>query len=184
MMVEWGVPTIYLEAMAYQLCELLARRGRYIPSLAIGGGFSAEDHLFKVLAMGAPHVKAVCLGRAIMIPGMVGKNIGKWLTEGKLPRTVSQYGSTKEEIFVEYEQLRAKYGSEVDRMPLGAIGWYTYVAKLRVGLQQLMAGTRNFKLDTISRDDLMSLTRECEDVTGIAYVMDAYRAEAEAIINS
>jgi len=58
------------------------------------------------------------------------------------------------------------------------------VAKLRVGLQQLMAGTRNFKLDTISRDDLMSLTRECEDVTGIAYVMDAYRAEAEAIINS
>lgn len=184
MMVEWGVPTIYLEAMAYQLCELLARRGRYIPSLAIGGGFSAEDHLFKVLAMGAPHVKAVCLGRAIMIPGMVGKNIGKWLTEGKLPRTVSQYGSNKEEIFVEYEQLRAKYGSEVDRMPLGAIGWYTYVAKLRVGLQQLMAGTRNFKLDTISRDDLMSLTRECEDVTGIAYVMDAYRAEAEAIINS
>ena len=29
----------------------------------------------------------------------------------------------------------------------------------------------------------MSLTREAEDVTGIPYVMDAYRAEAEAIIN-
>jgi hypothetical protein len=57
------------------------------------------------------------------------------------------------------------------------------VDKLRVGLQQLMAGTRNFKLSTIARSDIMSLTRECEDVTGIAYVMDAYRAEAEAIIN-
>jgi glutamate synthase domain-containing protein 2 len=184
MMVEWGVPTIYLEAMTYKLCEMLAVRGRYIPSLAIGGGFSTEDHLFKVLAMGAPHVKAVCLGRAIMIPGMVGKNIANWLIEGKLPRSVSQFGTTKEEIFVEYETLRAKYGAEVDQMPLGAIGWYTYVDKLRVGLQQLMAGTRNYRLSSISRDDLMSLTTECADVTGIAYVMDAYRDEAEAIINS
>ena len=28
----------------------------------------------------------------------------------------------------------------------------------------------------------MALTREAEDVTGIPYVMDAYREEAEAII--
>ena len=63
-----------------------------MPDIAIGGGLSTEDHMFKVLAMGAPYVKAVCLGRAIMIPGMVGKNIGKWLKEGKLPRTVSQFG--------------------------------------------------------------------------------------------
>jgi glutamate synthase domain-containing protein 2 len=183
MMVEWGVPTIYLQAMTYQLCEMLAARGKFIPSLAIGGGFSTEDHMFKVLAMGAPYVNAVCLGRAIMIPGMVGKNIAKWLAEGKLPRSVSQFGSTKEEIFVEYEQLKARFGAEIDELPLGAIGWYTYVDKLRVGLQQLMAGTRNFKLSTIARSDIMSLTRECEDVTGIPYVMDAYRAEAEAIIN-
>ena len=30
----------------------------------------------------------------------------------------------------------------------------------------------------------MSLTKECADVTGIPYVMDAYRDEAEAILNS
>jgi glutamate synthase domain-containing protein 2 len=42
----------------------------------MAGGFSTEDHIFKVLAMGAPFVKAVCMGRALMIPGMVGKNIG------------------------------------------------------------------------------------------------------------
>jgi glutamate synthase domain-containing protein 2 len=41
----------------------------------MGGGFSTEDHIFKVLAMGAPYFKAVCMGRAMMIPGFVGNNI-------------------------------------------------------------------------------------------------------------
>jgi hypothetical protein len=87
-----------------------------------------------------------------------------------------------EELFVAYEELKDKFGSEVDALPLGAIGWYTYVDKLKVGLQQLMAGSRNFSLDTISRNDVMALTREAEDVTGLDYVMDAYKAEAEEII--
>lgn len=182
MMVEWGVPPVYLEAMTYELCQILDATGAYVPDVAFGGGLSTEAHVFKVLAMGAPYVKAVCLGRAIMIPGMVGKNIGEWLKQGKLPRTVSRFGSTVEEIFVTYETLKAKYGSEIDELPLGAVGWYTYVDKLRVGLQQLMAGSRNFSLGSISRKDIVSLTREAEDITGIAYVMDAYRAEAEAII--
>jgi len=117
-----------------------------------------------------------------MIPGMVGKNIGNWLKEGNLPRSVSQYGSSLEEVFVTYETLKDKYGPAIQELPVGAIGWYTYVDKLKVGLQQLMAGSRNFSLKSISRKDLMSLTREAEDVTGITFVMDAYRAEAEAII--
>ena len=182
MMVEWGVPPVYLESMTYDLCKMLDARGAYIPDIAFGGGLSNEGHIFKVLAMGAPYVKGVCLGRAIMIPGMVGKHIGTWLKDGKLPRTVSQFGSTVEEIFVTYETLKARFGSEVDELPLGAIGWYTYVDKLKVGLQQLMAGSRNFALSTISRNDIVSLTREMEDVSGIPYVMDAYRAEAEAIM--
>ena len=68
------------------------------------------------------------------------------------------------------------------KLPLGAIGWYTYVDKLKVGLKQLMAGSRNFSLPTISRRDIVALTREAEDVTGVTYVMDAFKAEAEAII--
>jgi len=183
MMVEWGVPTVYLEAMTYNLCQMLAARGAYVPDIAIGGALSTEDHIFKVLAMGAPFVKAVCLGRAIMIPGMVGKNIGEWIKQGNLPRSVSQFGSTVEEIFVSYETLKGKYGSAISDLPLGAMGWYTYVDKLRVGMQQLMAGSRNFSLDTISRVDIMALTREAADVTGIPYVMDAYKEEAEAIIS-
>jgi len=184
MMVEWGVPTVYLEAMTYNLCRLLDERGAPIPDIAFGGGLSTEDHVFKALAIGAPYVKAVCLGRAIMIPGMVGKNIGQWLTEGKLPRTVSQYGDSVEEIFISYETLKERFGAEIDELPLGAVGWYTYVDKLHVGLQQLMAGSRNFRLSSIDRQDVMALTREAADVTGIPYVMDAYREEAEAIITA
>ncbi|MHB1296303.1 MAG: FMN-binding glutamate synthase family protein [Anaerolineae bacterium] len=184
MMVEWGVPTVYLEAMTYNLCSKLAQRGAHVPDIAFGGGLSTEDHMFKVLAMGAPFVKAVCLGRAIMIPGMVGKNIAQWLREGNLPRTVSQYGTALEEIFVTYETLKDRFGAEIEQLPVGAIGLYTYVDKLRVGLQQFMAGSRNFRLSAIGRNDLMSLTRDAADVTGIPYVMDAYLAEAEAIIGA
>ncbi len=186
MMVEWGVPTFYLQCMANELCAKLAANGAFVPDIAIGGGFSTEDHLFKVLAMGAPHTRAVCMGRALMIPGMVGKNIGLWLQEGEsaLPKTVSQYGTRVEQIFVCYEELVARYGRKtVDELPLGAIAIYTFVDKLRVGLQQLMAGARKYRVSAISRDDLMALTEEAAKVSGIPYVMDAYREEAERIIN-
>jgi hypothetical protein len=135
--------------------------------------------------LGAPFVKAICMGRALMIPGMVGKNIAQWLKEDNLPKTVSRFGSTVEEIFVNYEDVKDIVGAnEIKNIPLGAIGIYSYGDKLRVGLQQLMAGTRNFSLASISRKDLMSLTEECAKVTGIPYLMDAYREEAEAILNS
>ncbi len=185
MMVEWGIPTFYLQAMAMQLCDKLAARGAYVPDIAMAGGFSAEDHIFKAIAMGSPHVKAVCMGRALMIPGMVGKNIGFWLKGqgGELPRTISKYGNKVEEIFVSYETIKKNYDGKMDEVPLGAIAIYTFVDKLRVGLQQLMAGSRNFRLATIARTDLCALTEEAAKVSGIPYVMDAYREEAERIIN-
>lgn len=187
MMEEWGVPTFYLQAMTNELLGKLAAKGAFIPDIAIAGGFSTEDHIFKVLSMGAPYTRAVCMGRGLMIPGMVGKNIALWLQEGAnaLPKSVGAFGSKVEEIFVCYEDLIAKYGKEtVKDMPLGAIALYTFADKLKVGLQQLMAGSRNFKVSTISRDDVMSLTPEAAQVSGIPYIMDAYREEAEKIINS
>ncbi|MCR4394730.1 MAG: hypothetical protein NUV31_10210, partial [Dehalococcoidales bacterium] len=115
----------------------------------------------------------------------VGKNIGIWLAEGKLPQTVSQFGSTPEEIFVCWEAVKKIVGSEeIKKIPLGAIGIYSYVDKIKVGLQQLMAGARCFSIPAITRRELMSLTEECSKVTGIPYVMDAYREEAIAILNS
>jgi len=183
MMEEWGIPTFYLEALTYEFCEKLRKKKIRVPDIAIAGGFSTEDHVFKVIAMGAPYVKAVCMGRALMIPGMVGKNIGNWIKSGELPPTVSEFGKTEKEIFVYYEELVDRYGKDMKDIPLGAVGVYSFAQKIKVGLQQLMAGSRNFRIDTISRKDLMSLTEEAEKISGIPYVMDAYRKEAEEILD-
>jgi len=182
MMQEWGIPTFYLEALMYEFCEKLAKKKMRIPDIAMAGGFSLEDHVFKAIAMGAPYVKAVCMGRALMIPGFVGKNIEEWIKTNTLPSTVSEFGKTAKEIFVSYEELADKYGKDMKDIPLGAVGVYTFSQRIRVGLQQLMAGSRNFRVNTISRKDLMSLTEDAAKVSGIAYVMDAYRKEAEAVL--
>jgi glutamate synthase domain-containing protein 2 len=186
MMCEWGVPAIYLHSMAYELCDRLAKNGKPVPDIAFAGGFSSEDHVFKALALGAPYCKAVCMGRALMIPGMVGKNTEKWLRgeQGGLPSTVSGFGSTKEEIFMNYEVIKEKYGSEAASLPLGAIGIHSAVDKIKVGLQQIMAGSRNWNIKYITRKDIFSLTEECAKITGIPYVMDAYREEALKIIDA
>ncbi|NWF65784.1 MAG: FMN-binding glutamate synthase family protein [Chloroflexi bacterium] len=185
MMQEWGIPSIYLHSKAYEYCEKLTARGERVPDIAFAGGFSSEDGVFKALALGAPYVKAVCMGRALMIPGMVGKNIGKWMEKNDLPKTVSEYGSTPEEIFVNYEAIREIVGNDaVKEVPLGAIGIYSYADKIKVGLQQLMAGARCFNVRSITRKELMALTHECASVTGIPYLMNAYSEEAEAILNS
>jgi glutamate synthase domain-containing protein 2 len=183
MMEEWGVPTFYLQSLAYEFCDKIANQGHKVPDVAIGGGFSSEDHLFKVLAMGAPYVKAVCMGRAFMIPGMVGKNIGHWIEGHDLPSTVSQFGKTPEEVFVCYDELAKKYGSAIEEIPLGAVGVYSFVQKLKVGLQQLMAGSRNFSVSAISRNDVMALTEEAARISGVAYIMEAYREQAESILS-
>ena len=183
MMEEWGVPSLYLHSAAADFAAKLAATGARVPDLAFGGGFSAEDHVFKALALGAPFCKAVCMGRALMIPGMVGKNTALWMDNGGLPRTVSQYGDVPEEIFVCWEEVADIVGrDEMPNIPLGAIGIYSYAEKLRVGLQQLMAGARAFSIPAVGRKDLMSLTEECARVTGIPYVMDGNREEAEAIL--
>ncbi|MDM8550421.1 FMN-binding glutamate synthase family protein [Desulfobacterales bacterium HSG2] len=185
MMSEWGIPSIYLHSMAYELCLRLARKGAWVPNIAYAGGFSSEDHIFKALALGAPFCKAVCMGRALMIPGMVGKNIEAWLKgqDGGLPPSVSKYGGSKEEIFVSYKKLKGIYGNDVEKFPLGAIGLYTASEKLRVGLQQLMAGARKWRTHLITRNDLAALTEEAAKITKVPYIMDAYRREALRIID-
>jgi glutamate synthase domain-containing protein 2 len=183
MMEEWGMPSLYLHSAAYEFCKMLADKGERVPDLAFAGGFSSEDGVFKALALGSPFTKAVCMGRALMIPGMVGKNIEQWLKDGKVPNTVNQFGTTIEEIFINYEDVKNIVGSnEIKNIPLGAIGVYSYSDKIKVGLQQLMAGARCFSLPVITRRELMSLTEECVKITGIPYLMEAYRGEAMEIL--
>jgi len=189
MMEEWGIPTFYLQSLAYKFAKKLAARGEWIPDLAMAGGFSTEDHIFKVLAMGSPYFKAICMGRALMIPGFVGDNIEGVMKKqaGRswkdLPPTVSRFGKKPEQIFVTYETLVERFGkAAVKKMPLGAIAMFTYIDKLRTGLTQLMAGARSFRLDTILRNDVIALTEEAAKVSGLTYVMDAQMDEAERIL--
>ncbi|MEE8359760.1 MAG: FMN-binding glutamate synthase family protein, partial [Candidatus Omnitrophota bacterium] len=111
------------------------------------------------------------------------RNIEEWIKKNDLPKSIAEFGREPEEIFVCYDELKEKYGKDMKDIPLGAVGIYTFSQRIKVGLQQLMAGSRNFRMDTISRKDVMSLTKTAAEVSGIPYVMDAYREEAEAIIN-
>jgi hypothetical protein len=64
------------------------------------------------------------------------------------------------------------------------LGLFTYYERLAQGLRQLMAGSRKFSCAHISRNDISALTREAADISGITYVMDVDKVEAEAILRA
>jgi glutamate synthase domain-containing protein 2 len=193
MMDHWGVPSLHLHAKTYEYCKALEDAGKPVPDISLAGGFAREDHLFKALALCAPYTRLVCMGRAPMIPGYLGSNIegvlhpenrakvnGHW---DDLPKTVSEFGSTAEEIFAGYEAVKNKVGSEeIKNVPYGAIAMYGYADKLACGLQQFMAGARKFKLDEISRDDLLAANKETAEITGLSYLTEAEDEKAMAIL--
>jgi glutamate synthase domain-containing protein 2 len=195
MMQSWGVPSLHLHAKAYEYAGILAAKGEDVVDLSFAGGFALEDHIFKAMALGAPYTKLVCMGRAIMIPGFVGSNIegvihpdrketinGLW---DKLPKTVSDLGSTAEEIFANYYDVQDKVGAdEMKNIPCGAIAFWTLSDKLSCGLQQLMAGARKFSLSAVDRTDLFSGNQETADITGIPMVTQANDESAKKILNS
>ena len=182
MMNEWGIPSIYLQSIAYRFAKELRAKGKHVPDLAMAGGFALEDHIFKAIALGAPYFKAVCMGRATMIPAMVGKNIQRWLSEEKLPPEIKKYGEQLETIFVSAGTLKSRFGKTYEELPAGAIGMYTFCDRLQLGLQQLMAGARKFAITHIDRSDLVSLTQEATEVTSIPYVMESDVREAKNIL--
>jgi len=181
MMNEWGVPTVELECLTYQMCERLKAKGAYIPPIAIAGGLSLEDHIFKALALGAPYVKAICLGRAIMAAAMVGKTHGKMMAEKmELEGEDVENGFLK--LFAVGAELKERFGDDFKNLTPGAIGFYSYVDRLRQGLQQFMAGERKFALKYIERNDIVALTREAAEISGIPYVMDSDKEEIDNIL--
>jgi glutamate synthase domain-containing protein 2 len=182
MMNEWGIPTVYLESLLYQFLKRLDQKGAFIPSCAMAGGLALEDHIFKAIALAAPYIKAVCLGRASMTAAMVGNTIGEMIKKGKVSSDIAKYGTNVEHIFTLAAKLKEKYGKDFERISTGTIGMVTYFDRLNAGLQQLMAGARKFALKYISRDDLCALTRKSADVSGIPYVMDSDREEVDKIL--
>jgi glutamate synthase domain-containing protein 2 len=184
MMNEWGIPQVEIFSLLYQYCKKMDDKGEHVPAVAAAGGFTLEDQMFKGLAFGAPYFKMIGMARSPLAAAMVGKTIGKSIEGGQVPVYVERFGSTKEEIFVTAPDLKNEYGGEYDKIPTGALGVYTYTHRLAQGLQQLMCGNRKFKLDTITRDDIASLTPEAANISGISYVMDADKDEVDQIIGS
>ena len=185
MMNEWGVPPLHLHSLVYRYAKHLADRDRHLPALAVGGGFTFEDLIFKGLSLGAPYVKLIGMARAPVAAAMVGKTIGRAIDAHQIPVYVERFGSTRDEIFVTASELREELGNgDFEKLPTGAIGLYTYYERLAQGLRQLMAGCRKFSLDYLSRDDLAALTAEAASITGLRYVMDVDEGRAEEILDS
>jgi len=184
MMNEWGVPPVELHTLVYQFAKKLADQNKYLPAIAVNGGFSFEDQIFKALAMGAPYVKMVGMARAPIAAAMVGKTIGQTIDAHQVPVYIERFGNSKDEIFVTAGTLRKELGDkEFEKLPTGAIGLYTYYERLAQGLRQLMAGSRKFSLDYMSRNDLAALTPDAARISGINYIMDVDKEEAAKILD-
>jgi hypothetical protein len=204
MMETWGVPSILLHAKAYEYAKLMADKGKHVVDMAFAGGLAREDHIFKALALGAPFVKLICMGRGLMIPGFVGSNIegvlrgqerdvvmngqlvrtdkihGNW---DALPSAVREIGSSPDEIFAGYYDVQHKVGKdEMKNIPFGAIAIWTLSDKLAAGVQQLLAGARKFSVQEIARTDLTAANRETEHETKVPFITDVDDEKARAIL--
>jgi glutamate synthase domain-containing protein 2 len=182
MMNEWGVPGIELHSLLRQYLDELKRKGEYIPPIALAGGFTFEDQIFKGFALCAPYVKMIGWARSPLAAAMVAKNIGKAIEGQSLPIYVERFGTTVDEIFVTSTELREKFGDRFNKLPVGAIGVYTYYQRVAQGLRQLMAGARKFALKYIDRNDIAALTPEAARISGIPLVSDVDKEEVEAVL--
>jgi len=185
MMNEWGVPPVELHSLLYKYTKHLSDKGEYVPSLALAGGFTLEDQIFKGLALGAPFVKLIGMARSPIAAAMVGKTIGNTIKANQVPVYVERFGNSVEKIFVTASDLKKELGNdEFKKIPTGAIGLYTYYERLAQGLRQLMCGSRKFAMEYITRQDIASLTHEASEISDIRYIMDYDKEAAEKILNA
>jgi glutamate synthase domain-containing protein 2 len=189
MMDEMSIPTIYLESIVLKCAQILKKKGRYVPDLVMAGGFISETQIFKAIAMSnfgnGPLVKAVLMGRSPLTAVMKADYFKQLAEEGKLPKTfANKFGATPEKFFIATPELKAKYGERFKEIPWEAIGLYTYLTdRIGVGLKQLLAGTRKWKLELLNRSDLMSLSERAAKVTGIPMVEEIEKDAIERILD-
>ena len=182
MMNEWGIPSVEIWSLTWKYADQLAKAGQYVPDIALAGGITFEDQIFKALSLGAPYVKAVGMARGPMAAAMVGKTIGSRIKDGQIPVYVERFGGSAEEIFVTAPELKRRYKERFNDLPTGAMGLYTYFKRLDQGLRQLMAGSRKFALQYITRDDIAALTRDAASLSGIPYISEVDKDEVQRIL--
>jgi hypothetical protein len=188
MMDEMSIPTVYLEAMVLRCAQILKKKGRHVPDLVMAGGFIEETSIFKSIAMSnfgdKPLVKAVLMGRSPITAAMKANYFKQLADQSKLPKTFAdRYGTEPDRFFIAMPELKKKYGKRVSEIPLEAVGVSTYLSdRVGVGLRQLMAGARKWRLDLLDRNDLMSLSERAAKVTGIPTVDEVEKDAIDKIL--
>ena len=177
MMNEWGIPTVYMESILYDILNKFKEKAYPLPQVAIAGGFTMEDHVYKGLALGAPYVDLIAIGRGAMAAAFSGKQIGEFIEKGNVPREFQRFGNTKEEIFSDLKELKLIYGDKAEEIPTGAIGVYSYINRLSTGLRQFLALNRKFDLKHIDRSDIIPMTELASKVSGLSTYMDLMNNE-------
>jgi glutamate synthase domain-containing protein 2 len=188
MMDEMSIPTVYLEALVLKCAQILKSKGRHVPDLVMAGGFIEETSIFKAIALSnfgeGTLVKAVLMGRSPITAVMKANYFKQLAEQAKLPKTFAdRYGTSPDKFFIATPELKKKYGERFNEIPLEAIGLYTYLTdRVGVGLKQLMAGARKWKLNLLDRNDLMSLSERAAKVTGIPTVEEVEKDAVERIL--
>jgi len=178
MMNDCSTPTVYLQAQVMQCVKIMKENGMYVPDIAFAGGFVNETQIFKSMAMSdlgsGPTVKAIAMARASIAAVMKSTYFNELSKKNELPPGFAKvYTSDPTKFMITYSELEKKFGKDIQKIPPGAIGLYTYWHdRIGTGLQQLMAGSRKFKLDLISRGDIASISERATKVTGIPMISD------------
>jgi len=181
MMNEWGIPTVSMESIIYKVLNRLKEGNYSLPQIAITGGFATEDQVFKGLALGAPYVNFIGIGRAAMAAAIVGKNVGDSIKDGVISKENQKYGDSIDEIFGEARKLKGLYGPDIADISTGAIGLYSYINRISAGLKQLMALNRKFLIEYIDRTDIVPLTELASKTTGLETYEDIVERELKKL---
>jgi hypothetical protein len=189
MMNEMSTPTVYLEAQVLRCARILEHAGKYVPDISIAGGFINETQIFKAIAMSnfgnGPFIKSITMARSPLASAMKSLYFTELAEKNRLPRDfANKYGNRPEKFFIATEELKKEYGDKIGtEIPWSAVGVYTYLSeRLGLGLKQLLAGTRKFKLDLIDRSDIATLSKLASEVTGIPMMHEVEQDMLEGIL--
>ena len=163
MMNEWSYPTIDLEKIVYQIVRELDLAGEWIPAIAMAGGITMEDTMFKSIALGAPYIKMVGIGRGAMAAAMSAKNMKKLIDKEGIPKTHQSFGEDSDSLFKEAKLIKSIYNDMDNDISYGAIGLYSYIQRITFGMKLFMTLNRKFALDYLDKSDLIPLTKEAKD---------------------
>ena len=191
MMNEMSTPTVYLEAQILKCARILEREGKYVPDMSMAGGFVNETQMYKAIAMSnfgnGPFIKSITMARSPLTAAMKSLYFTELAEKGRLPRDfANKYGNDPEKFFIATEALKTEYGSKIGKeIPWPAVGVYTYLyERLGIGLKQMLAGSRKFKLDLIDRGDIASMSKLAAEVTGIPMLHELEADLFEEILTS